>query len=76
SKETGLRQELSDIILDISWAKIAKRYFDKSPSWIYHKIDGIDGNGKPTVFLIEERVEFKNALYDLSERIRNTANKI
>jgi hypothetical protein len=54
SKETGLKKELSDIILDISWAKLSKRYFDKSPSWIYHKIDGIDGIGKATGFVGEE----------------------
>jgi hypothetical protein len=74
--ETTLKQQLSDIIVDISWAKIAKRYFDKSPSWIYHKIDGRDSNGKPSDFVGEERIQFKNALFDLSERIRNAAQKI
>jgi hypothetical protein len=76
SKKTDLRQELSDIILDVSWAKVSRRYFGRSPSWIYHKIDGIDGNGKPAGFLEEERIELKNALFDLSERIRNAANRI
>ncbi|MDR0681882.1 MAG: DUF5053 domain-containing protein [Dysgonamonadaceae bacterium] len=76
AKETNLKQQLSDIIVDISWAKIAKRYFDKSPSWIYHKIDGIDGNGKPSDLVGEERIQLKNALFDLSERIRNVAYRI
>lgn len=35
----------NDILLDVTWAKIAKRYFGKSPSWMYNKLNGTDGNG-------------------------------
>lgn len=76
TKKTALKYELQDIALDITWSKIAHRYFGKSASWIYHKLDGIDGNGKPTDFVGEERIQFKNALFDLSERIRNAASRI
>ncbi len=75
-KKQSVRQSLEDIILDVSWAKFAKRYFDKSPSWIYHKIDGIDGNGIERGFSKDELEKFKGALYDFSERIRRTADKI
>ena len=75
-RKQTLKYELKDIALDITWSKIAGRYFGKSASWIYHKLDGIDGNGKPTDFVGEERIQFKNALFDLSERIRNAAYKI
>lgn len=75
-KKQSVREQLRDIILDVSWAKISKRYFDKSPSWIYHKIDGIDGNGNPKDFTPEEKEQFKGALCDLSDRIRNVAMKI
>lgn len=64
---------MSDIFSDISWAKLAKRYFEKSPSWIYHKIDGVDSNGG---FSDSEKHLFKSALLDLSERIRNCANEL
>ena len=30
-------------------------YFNRSGSWLYHKLDGIDGNKKPTAFTEEER---------------------
>lgn len=40
---------------------------------MYHKLDGIDGNGNPTDFSTEEKEQFKGALYDLSERIRKVA---
>jgi len=70
------REQIKDIILDISWAKLANRYFNRSPSWIYHKIDGIDGNGGIGGFSHQELEQFKKALYDLSERIKKTADSL
>lgn len=70
------KQIIRDIALDISWAKLAKRYFDRSPSWIYHKIDGVDGNGGKGGFTEEEKEQFRGALYDLAERIRKTADNL
>lgn len=71
-----MKEITNDISLDISWAKLAKRYFDRSPSWIYHKIDGIDGNGGEGGFTPEEKEQFRGALYDLAERIRKTADAV
>jgi hypothetical protein len=34
SKQDTVKQGLSDIIMDISWAKISMKYFGKSSSWI------------------------------------------
>ena len=76
SKKQSVKETLNDIALDISWAKLSKKYFDRSPSWIYHKIDGIDGNGNAGGFSHEEMEQFKGALYDLSERIRKTAYQL
>lgn len=70
------KQIIRDIALDISWAKLAKRYFDRSPSWIYHKIDGVDGNGGKGGFTEEEKEQFCGVLYDLAERIRKTADNL
>lgn len=73
----SIRYQLKDIILDVSWAKISKKYFDKSPSWIYHKMDGIDSNGGENGgFTSEELEQFKGALYDFSERIRKVADEL
>lgn len=69
-------QQLSDIDENISWGAIAKEYFDKSASWFYHKMDGIDGNRKPTEFNLEERIQLKGALCDLADHIRRAAEKI
>ncbi len=75
-KKITPKQQLRDILLDINIAKIAQRYFHKSPSWLYHKLDGIDGNKKPTDFNEEELEILQNALYDLAERIRLSAEKL
>lgn len=71
-----MKQQMDDILLAISWGNLAKTYFTKSASWFYHKMDGRDGNGKPTEFNLEERAELKEALVDLSNRIRRAADSI
>jgi hypothetical protein len=75
-KEMSVKQQLRDILLDISWAKIAQKYFGKSSSWLYHKMDGIDGNGGQGDFSADERMQLKDALLDLSDRVRLSAEKI
>ena len=68
------KQQLADIALDVTWSKIAKRYFGKSASWIYNKLNETDGNGNVGGFTDEEKELFRGALYDLSARIRRTAD--
>jgi Domain of unknown function (DUF5053) len=72
----SVKQKMSDILLDISWAKISMKYFEKSRSWLYHKLDGIDGNGKPTDFSVEEKEQLRKALKDLSNRISICADNL
>ena len=45
AKDNTVKQRLQDILLSVSWRDIANTYFDRSASWLYHKLDGIDGNG-------------------------------
>lgn len=71
-----MREKLQDIYGDVSWLLISKRYFDKSASWLYHKLNGIDGNGKECKFTDEEKETLRNALLDLSDRIRKSAENI
>lgn len=71
-----MKQQMDDILLAISWGNLARTYFTKSASWFYHKMDGIDGNKKPTSFNSAERLQLKAALNDLSTRIRNAADSI
>ena len=70
NRET-VKQKMSDILLDVSWAKIS----EKSRSWLYHKMDGMN-NGKPDDFDEAEKEILRNALLDLSSRISKCANNI
>lgn len=69
-------QQLDDIFDSITWGNLARLYFDKSASWFYNKMRGIDGNGKPTEFNLEERLRLKGALCDLADRIRKASDDI
>jgi len=76
-KKTFTTATMQDIILDITWSKIALRYFpDKSIPWFYNKLRGVDGNGGTGDFNYSERVQLRNALFDFSERVRRVAENI
>jgi hypothetical protein len=76
AKQTSVSTQLQDIRLDITWSNIARKYFNKSASWLYNKMNGIDGNGGEGDFTYAERLQLQNALYDFSERIRKVADTI
>ena len=76
TQQDTMKARLSDILMHVSWGDISREYFGKSGSWLYHKMDGIDGNEKPTEFSVEERHRLKEALIDLSDRIRRAAENI
>ncbi|HVZ96428.1 MAG TPA: DUF5053 domain-containing protein [Chitinophagaceae bacterium] len=67
--------QLKDIALDVSWARISNFYFGKSASWIYNKLNGIDGNGGKGGFTESEKEQLKEALYHLADRIKSAADK-
>lgn len=71
-----VKGQLYDLLVSISWADLSKRYFGKSGSWLYHKLDGVDGNKKPTTFTEEEKERLRGALCDLANRIRFAADKL
>ena len=74
--EGTMKWPLRDIMLAISWGNLSDTYFGKSNSWLYHKLDGIDGNKKPTEFNEQEKAQLKGALVDLADRIRRAADNI
>lgn len=76
TQQDMVKAQLADILMHVSWGDISREYFGKSGSWLYHKLNGIDGNKKPTDFTLEERYQLKGALIDLSERIRRAADNI
>lgn len=71
----NVRKVLSDVYEDINWAYLAKNYFGKSRSWLYHKFSGMN-NGKPDDFSDADRERLKGALYDIADRLRRTADTL
>ena len=76
TKDSNVKQRLQDILLSVSWRDIANTYFDHSASWLYHKLDGIDGNGGVGGFTDAEKEQLRGALVDLSDRRRRAADNI
>lgn len=71
-----MKKRVKDIQMAISWRDFANTYFQRSSSWFYHKMDGIDGNGGRGGFSEEEVEQMREALIDLSDRIRRAAERI
>ena len=76
AKDNTVKQRLQDILLSVSWRDIANTYFDRSASWLYHKLNGIDGNGGVGGFTDKEKEQLRGALVDLSDRLRRAADNI
>jgi len=53
----------------IPFSYIAKKYFKKSKSWIYQRINGNSINGKLVDFTSEEVNTFNFAIQDISKRL-------
>lgn len=75
-KNSGIRKKLYDIDLNLNWGEFAHNYFDRSASWFYNKLNGIDGNGGVGGFTEEELTVFKGGLCDLADRLRKAADKL
>ncbi|MDE5644034.1 MAG: DUF5053 domain-containing protein [Muribaculaceae bacterium] len=70
------KSRLSDILVAVSWREIARTYFGKSSSWLYHKLDGIKGDGSDGGFTESEARQLKDSLNDLARRISVAASKL
>jgi hypothetical protein len=73
---SDMKKRIRDIQMTISWREFANTYFQRSSSWLYHKLDGIDGNGGEGGFTPQEAEQMRGALIDLSNRIRKAAENI
>ena len=70
SPSTSVKQQLSNVLLLISWREFARRYFGKSSSWLYHKLDGL------TEFTETERMQMKSYLRNMAQELNNAADAI
>lgn len=70
-----VRQVLSDVYEEVNWAYLAKNYFGKSRSWLYHKFNGMN-NGKDDDFSDVDREKLKEALKDIAGRLVLASEKL
>ncbi len=73
---SNIRPKLDDIDDNLMWGQLAEDYFDKSASWFYNKLRGVDGNGGVGGFTDAELLQLKGALCDLADRIRRAADNL
>ena len=71
--EMIFRAKLGDLPDALSLSYIAKKYFGKSRGWLMQKVNGNRVNGKTAIFTDEERLVFRKALQDLSEKMSAVA---
>lgn len=75
TQQGNVRQVLSDIYEEVNWAYLAKNYFGKSRSWLYHKFSGRN-NGVADDFSDIDRERLRSALCDISNRIASAAERL
>lgn len=71
--EMIFRAKLGDLPEALSLSYIAKKYFGKSRGWLMQKVNGNKVNGKVAAFTDDERLMFRRALQDLSEKMSAVA---
>jgi hypothetical protein len=75
-QELKLKTELERVSEYVSMSYISRTYFGKSRQWLNNRIKGNIVNGKPAMFSHEELNMFSTALANLSNEIKNTAQRI
>lgn len=68
-EENTIRLQMQEVSNVISLSYLAKRYFNKSRSWLYQRMNGNIVNGKPARFTEEELETLNKALKDISEKL-------
>lgn len=64
------------MLLYIKWGNVSKEYFGYSRGWIYQRLNGYDGNGNECDFSDAQKETLREALLDLSDRLREAAERI
>lgn len=74
-QKASVRQVLEDVYEEVNWAYLAKNYFGKSRSWLYHKFAGRN-NGESDDFSDVDRNCLKLALKDIAMRVNTVADQL
>ena len=69
AKELSVKARLNEVLPILPLSYIAERYFQKSKSWFYQRLNGNIVNGSPAQFTQEEIKTLNFALQDLSKKL-------
>lgn len=73
---SSLMQKIGELAFYMKFGKISTEYFGHSSSWLYQRINGYDGNGKPCELTPEQTVTLKKALHDVARKIDTVADSL
>ena len=68
-----VRKQLEPVLPLISVSALSKKYFGKSSSWFYQRLNGNVVHGKPAAFTEDELKTLNHALQDISLKLSNVA---
>ena len=74
-EDLTIAEKMGEVTKMISMAYIAKTYFGKSRSWLYHKFSGMN-NGVSDDFNDIDRDRLKAALNDIAARVSAAADRL
>jgi hypothetical protein len=69
----NVRDLLAGILPMVSVSHLSKKYFDKSASWFYQRMNGNLVHGKPAKFTPDELITLRRVLDELSEKFSQTS---
>lgn len=75
-EKIALREQLEDVLPLISVSALSKKYFGKSSSWFYQRLNGNLVHGKPAAFTQEELFRLADALKEIGNKINHAALSI
>lgn len=76
NKVPTVKDRLRDILTLVGFGQVCIQYFHKTPSWLYNKINHNIVNGKVADFSFQEQEQLRNALLDVSRRIKEAAETL
>lgn len=71
--ELALYKKLGDVSKYVSLSQVATDYFGKTKQWLYQRLKNYNVNNKPATFTSDEKEQFRQALLDISRKIREAA---
>ena len=74
--DVEVRNMLGEMADALSLSYLAKRYFEKDKTWLYHRLNNSNVNGKPASFSQQELIILADSLKDLSSKLSDISSNI